>query len=577
MDIEGSETDAQEMKVLDIVLDQKLRSLGVFLDVVFALMFFRIVEFLPPFQDGQWAHLPHGILSLLASQPRNLVRVGFGLVITVYYWNRKNTLFSLLARSNSIIATLSIAGLSFLCLFMYALIADPMYVGGVPTLLLQSVSLVIAGLLGIFALRYAIDADLTRPELKPSAEQIARIDLSNPLTAIIATALAWTGLTIWTLSWFVLTPLTWWLLARRRGQDRSQRPADHHKRGERATMKINNAILILACLALVCASPLLAQQKGQWVPGQFGLNAGVIPDPGITYANLALSYSASQLNGPNGDQIIQNVSGTYSFWVDENILYYVPHHKILGGYFMPYIALNYASGSVVAALPPLLPGNTSGISLSAGGSGFADTYVQPVNIGWHLKRADFNAGYAFTAPTGRYTAGASNNVGSGYWGNNITTGTTFYITKNKGTSANLTTDWEIHGQKTVASPVSGQLSKITPGQAFTMEWGFGQILPVKKDMSQLAQLGLVGYDQWQVSNNGGNYLLAGVPVAASRVPYYSVQGIGVQVNYLLTTKDLVGFFKYYDEYAAKARPQGRTIVFGFSWTLKIPKTPPAKP
>jgi len=198
-----------------------------------------------------------------------------------------------------------------------------------------------------------------------------------------------------------------------------------------------------------------------------------------------------------------------------------------------------------------------------------------VNIGWHLKRADFNAGYAFTAPTGRYTAGASNNVGSGYWGNNLTTGTTFYITKNKGTSANLTTDWEIHGQKTVASP--DQLSKITPGQAFTMEWGFGQILPLKKDMSQLAQLGLVGYDQWQVSKNGGNYLLAGVPVAASRVPYYSVQGIGFQANYLLPAKDLVGFFKYYDEYAAKARPQGRTIVFGLSWTLKIPKPQPAKP
>jgi hypothetical protein len=218
MDTEDSETDAEGMKVLDIVPDQKLRSLGIFLDVVFALMFFRIVEFLPPFRDGQWAHLPHGILSLLASQPRNLVRVGFGLVITVYYWNRKNTLFSLLARSNSVLATLSIAGLSFLCLFMYALIADPMYVGGVPTLLLQSVSLVIASLLGLFALRYAIRADLTRPELKPCAEQIARIDLSNPLTAIFATGLAWSGLTIWTLSWFVLTPLTCWLLARRRRQ-----------------------------------------------------------------------------------------------------------------------------------------------------------------------------------------------------------------------------------------------------------------------------------------------------------------------------------------------------------------------
>ena len=115
-----------------------------------------------------------------------------------------------------------------------------------------------------------------------------------------------------------------------------------------------------------------------------------------------------------------------------------------------------------------------------------------MNLGWHLKRADFNAGYSFLAPTGRFTAGASNNVGSGYWGNNITSGTTFYITKNKGTSANLATDLGNPPEKE-----SG--TNKTPGQAFTMEWGLGQVLPLKKDMSTLAQLGLVGYDQWQVS------------------------------------------------------------------------------
>jgi hypothetical protein len=48
-----------------------------------------------------------------------------------------------------------------------------------------------------------------------------------------------------------------------------------------------------AILAIGFVSPLLGQQKGQWVPRQFGLNAGVIPDPGITYANLALNYSSS--------------------------------------------------------------------------------------------------------------------------------------------------------------------------------------------------------------------------------------------------------------------------------------------
>ena len=113
--------------------------------------------------------------------------------------------------------------------------------------------------------------------------------------------------------------------------------------------------------------------------------------------------------------------------MDENIFYYVPDHKFLGGYFAPYIALNYASGSLVADHTWDQPQGTGG-----GGSGFADMYVQPVNMGWHFgKRVDFNAGYSFIAPTGRYTAGASDNVGSGYWGNDITSGTTLYITKNQ--------------------------------------------------------------------------------------------------------------------------------------------------
>jgi hypothetical protein len=104
-----------------------------------------------------------------------------------------------------------------------------------------------------------------------------------------------------------------------------------------------------------------------------GLNAGVIPDPGFTYANMPLNYSATRLNDSNGNRLLQNVTGTYSFWVDENIFYFVPKHKVLGGYFMPYIALDYAFGSLVADL------DLASVSLSAadGRSGLADTYVQP--------------------------------------------------------------------------------------------------------------------------------------------------------------------------------------------------------
>jgi hypothetical protein len=327
----------------------------------------------------------------------------------------------------------------------------------------------------------------------------------------------------------------------------------------RETVHVYVQIRIFAAVVLGIAwavSPMVAQQKGQWVPGGFGLNAGVTPDPGFTYANVVLNYSAGQLNDANGNRR-PNIGGTYSFWLDENIFSYVPKHKILGGYYAPLVVVNLANGSLVA---DVLGTNLSG---NGGGEGLADMFVEPVNLGWHLKRIDINAGYGFMAPTGRFTAGASDNVGSGYWGHNIPSGSTFYITKNKGTSANLFTDWEIHGKK------SG--TNLTPGQAFTMEWGLGQVLPLKKDLSRLLQLGLIGYDQWQVSNNGGTIPLGPISIPASVIPYYSVHAIGFQSNFVLPTKGLVLFFKYEDEYKAKARPEGRTIVFGGSFTLRIPK------
>jgi hypothetical protein len=79
--------------------------------------------------------------------------------------------------------------------------------------------------------------------------------------------------------------------------------------------QVERSVLVLALIMVGFASPVLGQQKGQWVPGQFGLNAGVIPAPGITYANLALNYSAGRLNDSNGNRLTQNVAGTYAFWV----------------------------------------------------------------------------------------------------------------------------------------------------------------------------------------------------------------------------------------------------------------------
>jgi hypothetical protein len=327
---------------------------------------------------------------------------------------------------------------------------------------------------------------------------------------------------------------------------------------------------LLTMLAMSIAGTLIGQQKPQWLPGQVGLNAGVLPAPGISYVNMAVRYSAGRFNGPSGNAILTNaISGNFTVWADENIVYYVSDVKILGGHPAMALGIVPVNGFLTADLLP----NSTNVSVSVGGSGLSDLFVEPFALGWHLKRADVQAVEAIIPPTGRYTPGASDNVGTGYFGNHLQTGSTFYLTKNRGTSANVFTDWEVHGPRAGTNNTDK-----TPGQAFTAEWGSGQLAPLKKNMTQLLQIGAVGYDQWQVTADSGTVPIPGTNliIAANAIPFYSVHAAGVAVNYILPAKHITAFFKYYDEYKAHSHYQGDTIVFGGTWTFLIPRPPPPK-
>ncbi len=321
-----------------------------------------------------------------------------------------------------------------------------------------------------------------------------------------------------------------------------------------------------------------AQQKGQYQPGQYGLNAGVLPDPGITYANFDLNYDARQLDFANGIPVA--ATGDFNVWVVENIFFYVPPMKFLGAKYAPYVAIpTLATGSLT------LPFLGNGKTVETGGLALADTWFQPLNLGWHLPRADIWAGYGFMAPTGRYTPGATNNVGSGYWGNDFSGAATIYLTKDMGTTANIMGNWEIHGAKTTRTsdittavgtlPIDVQ---VTPGAAFSDEWGVGQAIPLDrpflktKNITKVAQLGLIGYDQAQISRNTSTNQT--VDNLERLVPFYYVHAAGIQANYIDLKRDWNVFFKYEKEYKAEAHPKGTTIVFGVVDTLRIPKLMP---
>jgi hypothetical protein len=339
-------------------------------------------------------------------------------------------------------------------------------------------------------------------------------------------------------------------------------------------MSRNNrfARVVLTFFFLSCAFTLHGQQKPQWMPGQVGLNAGMLPSPGFSYVNISVNYRSSTFNNASGSAI--PVTGAYNVWAVENLLYYVASPKVLHGNMGFVLAITPATGSLDADIQLQNPGIPN-LNAVAGGGGLADTFIEPFALGWHLKRADIQVAEGIMAPTGRYNPGATNNVGTGYFGNHLLDGITYYITKNKGTSFNVFTDWEVHGARQGTNN-----TQKTPGQAFTLEWGLGQVLPIKKNFSQLLQLGLIGYDQWQITQNGGTVPIGStnLTIPASSLPYYSVHAIGGQGTYILPMKNLSFYVKGEHEYTAYSHFVGNTFVYGLAWTLRIPKpAPPPKP
>jgi hypothetical protein len=169
-------------------------------------------------------------------------------------------------------------------------------------------------------------------------------------------------------------------------------------------MKLKISPLIVLYGVMTGALPLGAQQKGQYTLGQFGLNAGVLPSPGFTHQNMEINYDTSTLNDSKGNALPAKPS--LNLWVVENWLIYVTNVKFLGGKLaFAIIVPTIANGSL--ALEQVNFGETWEL---------ADTRVQSFTVSWHLKQADILVGDAIATPTGRYSPGALNNIGSDYFG-----------------------------------------------------------------------------------------------------------------------------------------------------------------
>jgi len=117
----------------------------VFLDVLYALIVFRMLAYLPSAEDMAWVGKPLGLLGRLIHERRELRRPVMGIGLTVICWTLNNKRLNQLKLTDGLHTLINLVQMAFVCLFLYFAIADPMLAGGTSSRALQCASLALAG------------------------------------------------------------------------------------------------------------------------------------------------------------------------------------------------------------------------------------------------------------------------------------------------------------------------------------------------------------------------------------------------------------------------------------------------
>jgi hypothetical protein len=292
-------------------------------------------------------------------------------------------------------------------------------------------------------------------------------------------------------------------------------------------------ILVAACIGLVGTNA-HAQNRGVYPLGLSAINSGVSAAPGLTYNNSFLFYARDEQRGGNGEVL---ATGQQAVLLDMNTLLWASGQQIatLGN-------ARFSSAATIPIANNSLSSSTQGAI--SGGGGLGDIYLQPVILGWHQDRADIRGIVGVLAPTGKFEAGAKDNVGNGYWTPVIAVGETFYLSADRATTISAFQMYEFHTTQ------SG--TQIRPGETFDLDYSVMRAFRFHAE-SRL-QVGVIGYGAWQTTAKTGPGI-----TPAEEAQRYRVNGLGVGMNLLLPTQKVTLSLKYFDEFSNRWTYQGYSL------------------
>jgi len=200
---------------------KQLWRVGTIIDVLYALIVFRLFTLLPsPDVDKFDART---VVQVLKTSYLNYMAMIIGIVLVIIYWNQSNLQFGNITRTDSKHASLSLLQVFCLMIYIYFVRLDLEFEGVLLLLQLQSVFLALAGYLSVLTWHYAIKNELVSDKL--SYVEIDNIYLKlipEPVTATLTFPFAYLGAGIWSLSWLLLFPVSYFSrIIRERLKERS--------------------------------------------------------------------------------------------------------------------------------------------------------------------------------------------------------------------------------------------------------------------------------------------------------------------------------------------------------------------
>ena len=242
-------------------------------------------------------------------------------------------------------------------------------------------------------------------------------------------------------------------------------------------------LLFISVLGILLGLPAPARAQifgDHYLAGTDGILAGSVPPPGIYFDDINWFGSLDETSGWDSARI--------SSYVNEPRLRWITQERILGANYGVEVMVPWGwqanllfQPSRLVFLDPHQPDFIPGYNMRYTQYGLHDLEVSPLLLGWHWRRFDLTAGYAFWVPTGdnSFNGAQSNPLDPflygppaqyHWWEHMLTLGATWYPDMDHKWAVGVLNHYEI--SQSFDSP----LGAIQEGQLFSSAWGLSRTL-----------------------------------------------------------------------------------------------------